>query len=51
LLPLEGVDYMHWGVQRDGYDVDAMLAEGSLSHLRGNCKYRHEQRRKQTPAA
>jgi NADH-quinone oxidoreductase subunit B len=50
LLPLEGVDYKHWGIQAQGYDVDAMLAEGKLSYLRGNCKYRHEQRRKQGAA-
>jgi NADH-quinone oxidoreductase subunit B len=49
LLPLEGVDYLHWGVQKEGYDVETMLAEGKLSQLRGNCKYRHE-RRKQAVA-
>jgi NADH-quinone oxidoreductase B subunit len=50
LLPIEGHDYIKWGVQANGYDVDAMLASGQLSRLRGNCKYRHE-RRKQPSVA
>jgi NADH-quinone oxidoreductase subunit B len=50
LLPKEGESYVQWGPQRDGYDVEAMLASGAISRLRGNIKYRHE-RRKQTSAA
>jgi NADH-quinone oxidoreductase subunit B len=47
LLPLEGqteADFVHWGVQKDAYDVEAMHAAGQLGLVRGNIKFRHERR-------
>ncbi len=44
LLPREGQETRHWGVQQHGYDVDTMLEEGQLELVRGNVKYRHERR-------
>lgn len=47
LLPLDGqseADFVHWGVQTEAYDVDAMKASGQLPLVRGNTKYRHERR-------
>lgn len=44
LLPKEGVETLHWGVQANGYDMDKLQAEGEVELVRGNCKYRHERR-------
>ena len=48
LVPLEGAteeDFLHWGIQKDGYNVEAMLERGELGLVRGNIKYRHERRK------
>lgn len=47
LVPLEGSeesDFIRWGVQTQGYDVNAMQANGELGLVRGNIKFRHERR-------
>jgi NADH-quinone oxidoreductase subunit B len=52
LIPLENQteeDFVHWGIQRDGYDVLAMRERGELGLVRGNVKFRHERRRQETP--
>lgn len=46
LLPLEGQETLHWGVQVDGYNVTEMKEAGELELVRGNCKFRHERRSK-----
>lgn len=48
LLPLEGQETMHWGVQQKAYPVEEMQAKGQLQLVRGNCKYRHERRKQRT---
>ena len=48
LVPLEGAteeDFLHWGIQKDGYNVEAMRDRGELGLVRGNIKYRHERRK------
>ncbi len=43
LLPRDGdteADFMHWGVQTHGYNVEALRSQGRL--VRGNNKFRHE---------
>ena len=48
LVPLEGAteeDFIRWGVQKDGYDVNAMQDAGELGLVRGNIKFRHERRK------
>jgi NADH-quinone oxidoreductase subunit B len=50
LVPLEGAteaDFIRWGVQTTGYDVEALQAQGELGLVRGNIKYRHERRNEQ----
>lgn len=44
LLPKPGVANLSWGVQKAGYQVDEMHAEGKIPLVRGNIKYRHERR-------
>lgn len=53
LLPNEEMPYIRWGVQKEGYPVEELKAEGKLPLVRGNIKYRHERReeRKQQRAA
>lgn len=48
LLPLEGQEHLHWGIQREAYDVEGLLDAGDIELLRGNCKYRHERRERRT---
>lgn len=48
LVPLENAreeDFLHWGVQKDGYNVEALHESGQLGLVRGNIKYRHERRK------
>ncbi|MFN7309855.1 MAG: NADH-quinone oxidoreductase subunit B [Vampirovibrionales bacterium] len=48
LVPLEGAteaDFLHWGIQKDGYNVEEMLERGELGLVRGNIKHRHERRK------
>lgn len=44
LLPLEGEEYVRWGIQPEGYDVTEMKETGELELVRGNAKFRHERR-------
>jgi NADH-quinone oxidoreductase subunit B len=44
LLPKEGQEHLHWGVQKHGYQVEELLEEGQIPLVRGNVKYRHERR-------
>jgi NADH-quinone oxidoreductase subunit B len=44
LLPKEGIDNMHWGVQTLAYPVEELQEEGKIPLVRGNIKYRHERR-------
>jgi NADH-quinone oxidoreductase B subunit len=47
LLPLEGqTEFLHWGIQAEGYNVTEMKEAGELELVRGNCKFRHERPRK-----
>jgi NADH-quinone oxidoreductase subunit B len=48
LVPLENAreeDFLHWGIQKDGYNVEALHESGQLGLVRGNIKYRHERRK------
>jgi hypothetical protein len=46
LLPNEDFpDYMRWGVQTEAYELD------NLELVRGNIRYRHEQRERKRQAA
>jgi NADH-quinone oxidoreductase subunit B len=52
LLPRDGdteADWIHWGVQREGYNVLELQEQGKLPLVRGNVKYRHERRIRITP--
>lgn len=42
LLPKEGEPTLHWGVQQYAYPLEELKAEGKISLVRGNIKYRHE---------
>jgi NADH-quinone oxidoreductase B subunit len=46
LLPIEGSETMHWGIQTEGYNVTELKEQGKLELVRGNCKFRHERSRK-----
>lgn len=46
LLPLEGQETLHWGVQAAAYPIEELQEQGQLQLVRGNCKYRHERRAK-----
>ena len=44
LLPKAGQPNVKWGVQKNGYPMDELQAEGKIPLVRGNIKYRHERR-------
>jgi NADH-quinone oxidoreductase subunit B len=45
LIPAEdGPEFIHWGVQEEGYNVLEMQEKGELELVRGNCKFRNERR-------
>jgi NADH-quinone oxidoreductase subunit B len=47
LLPIEGEETLHWGPQKDGYNVVELMEQGKLALVRGNAKFRHERRHQQ----
>jgi NADH-quinone oxidoreductase subunit B len=44
LVPKAGQPNLTWGVQKEAYPVEELLAEGKIQLVRGNIKYRHERR-------
>lgn len=44
LLPKSGQPNIQWGVQKTGYMMEELVAEGKIQLVRGNIKYRHERR-------
>ncbi|MEM0951007.1 MAG: NADH-quinone oxidoreductase subunit B family protein [Cyanobacteria bacterium P01_H01_bin.74] len=53
LLPKDDEPILNWGVQQYAYPVEDLQAEGKISLVRGNIKYRHEreeERKKQRDA-